>query len=102
MQLINPEEPKRFDNWIPKVECNNCARYWDNTCDGVNCGTNEVNSDKPLQGSTRLCNSFLPTRSIVIQAQIKDLQLRVKRLKRQQLFWGAIIVVHMLIDILGG
>ena len=81
-------ESKRFDEWIP-VDCNQCAKYWDSSCDGVNCPTN---SDKPLQGSTRLCNSFIATRSVVIPAQIKALQKAVK--------WLGVIMVCLYISLL--
>ena len=55
---------KRFEDW-EKVDCNECARYWDSSCDGVS------------KGSQKQCNSFLATRSIVIPHRIKKLQRRV-------------------------
>lgn len=59
---------KRFDDYMD-VDCNECERYWDNSCDGV-----------PV-GSQRVCTTFLATRKIVIPAQIKDLQIRFERLR---------------------
>ena len=59
---------KRFDDYT-EVNCNDCGRYWDNSCDGA-----------PV-GSQRVCNSFLATRSIVIPAQIKSLEKRLERLR---------------------
>lgn len=96
--MIKPEEPKRFDNWM-EVDCNECGRYWDNTCDGVKCGTN---SDKPSTGSTRLCNSFLPVRKVVIPAQIKGLEKRCERLRVYIWLNTALIVAHLLSHIFGG
>ena len=95
--MINPEEPKRFDDW-PKVDCNECARYWDNSCDGVNCNTN---SDKSSTGYTRLCNSFLATRSVVIPAKIKDLERSVKGLRKSLILADIVIIVHLLSHLMG-
>lgn len=61
-------EQKRFENW-EEVSCNDCACYWDNSCDGV------------IPPSQKLCNSFKATRKIVIPAQIKALEKRVKWLE---------------------
>ena len=96
--MINPEEPKRFEEW-PKVDCNECSRYWDNSCDGVKCNTN---SDKGLQGSTRLCNSYLPVRKVVIPAQIKTLERRCERLRGYIWLNTALIIAHLLSHIFGG
>ena len=63
------DTPKRFEDWI-EVDCNDCAHWWDNSCDGV----------KPTLNQSRMpCNSFLATRSIVIPEQIKSLQRANKR-----------------------
>ena len=55
---------KIFDDF-PTVDCNECERYYTNECDGT------------LTGSTKPCNSFLATRSILIPKQIKSLQRRI-------------------------
>lgn len=95
--MIKPEEPKRFDNWL-QVDCNECGRYWDNTCDGVKCDTN---SDKGLQGSTRLCNSYLPVRKVVIPAQIKALEKRCERLRKSNILIAIVIILHLFSHIMG-
>lgn len=59
------DTPKRFEDW-EEVDCNECVRYWDSSCDGVN------------KGSHKPCNAFLATRSIVLPAKIKALEKRVK------------------------
>jgi hypothetical protein len=59
------DTPKRFEDW-EKVDCNECARYWDSSCDGV------------TKGSEKPCNSFLATRSVVIPARLKTLEKRVR------------------------
>lgn len=56
---------KRFEDW-EKVDCNECARYWDSSCDGVS------------KGSSKPCNSYVATRSVVIPARLKVLEKRVK------------------------
>ena len=55
-----------FDEWTHEVDCNNCARYWEDSCDGV------------PEEQKRHCTSFLATRSIVIPNQIKELQIVCK------------------------
>ena len=58
---------KIFDDF-PTVDCNeceSCERWWLNQCDGVSVG------------STKPCNSFLATRSILIPKQLKSLQRRI-------------------------
>lgn len=90
-------ENRRFEDWTA-VDCNECAKYWDSSCDGVKCGTN---SDKSSTGSTRLCNSFLPTRSVVIPAQIKRLEKGLKWLAVSCLCANLAIVIHLLCRLLG-
>lgn len=62
------DAPKRFEDW-EDVDCNECERYWDSSCDGVS------------KGSYKPCNSFLATRSVVIPAKIKALEGRVRWLE---------------------
>ena len=61
-------EQKRFEEW--EVKCNECARYWDSSCDGV------CKDDK------KTCMSYVATRSVVIPAQIRTLQEDVKHLRK--------------------
>ena len=63
----NQDQPKRFEDWI-EVDCNECAMYWDSSCDGS-------------QGPQKPCNSFLPTRRVVIPGQIKALENRIHWLR---------------------
>lgn len=55
------ENNKRFEEW-EKVDCNQCARYWDSSCDGA---------DK------RICSSYIATREVIIPEQIKQLNKRI-------------------------
>lgn len=96
--MIESKEPKRFEDWVRNVDCNNCAKYWDSSCDGVKCDTN---SDKALQGSRRLCNSYLPTRSVVIPAQIQDLQWRTERLRKHLLILYGTNIIMLIAYIMG-
>lgn len=90
-------ESKRFEDW-EKVDCNECAKYWDSSCDGVKCN---ANSDKSSTGSTRLCNSFLPTRSVVIPARINELEKEVGRLTATSFFTSLTLVLYILFDLMG-
>lgn len=62
------DTPKRFAEW-EKVECNDCTRYWLDQCDGVS------------KASTKPCNSFLATRSVVIPEKLNRLESELKVIK---------------------
>jgi hypothetical protein len=80
-------DPKRFEDW-EQVDCNECARYWDSSCDGVSKG-----SEKP-------CNSYIATRDIVLPEKIKRLEIRFMWLE-----WAMIIelvLFILFITLMGG
>jgi hypothetical protein len=79
---------KRFEDW-DTVECSECARYWDSSCDGVT-------------GSQKPCNSFLATRSILIPEKLKRLEKSVKWLTTGLAFTDGVLIVYLLIHLLGG
>lgn len=81
--------PKRFDDFTGVDDCNNCAHYWDNSCDGVS------------EGSTKPCNSFLATRSVVIPSQINDLQRRIKWLSVSCALIELVVIIHLIAHIMG-
>lgn len=58
-------EQKRFGEW-EDVSCNECARYWDSSCDGVKEGTKKV------------CHCFVASRQVTIPAKLEALEKRVK------------------------
>ena len=66
---MSDKEPKRFSEWV-EVDCNECQRYWDNSCDGCK---------DTLKGSKTPCNSFLATRSVIIPLEIERLKKANKR-----------------------
>lgn len=74
----------RFDEWN-EVECNECARYWDSSCDGVS------------KGENRPCTSFLATRSVIIPLQIKKLQKVIFWLVLAEMFTALSLVLHLVI-----
>lgn len=78
-------DTKRFSDW-QEVDCNDCAHYWDSSCDGVQC---------PVNGSSKPCNSFLATRSVVIPLQIKSIVGHLKWL------YGMVILEAITIVVLG-
>lgn len=83
------ENPKRFEDW-PKVDCNDCQNYWNDTCDGV------------PQGSERSCNSYKATRSIVIPAKIKRLEERADNLRVGGILTSVCLLLHLLFNLFGG
>lgn len=74
---------KIFEDY-PDVSCNECAEYWSDTCDGT------------PKGSTRLCNSFKATRSVILPAKLERLERRLDWLIRV----SAVTAVGMVILIL--
>lgn len=81
------KETKRFENWH-EVDCNECARYWDSSCDGV-------------QALQKPCNSFLASRKVQIPEQIKALEKSVKRLRIAGVLTSIALILHLLSHILG-
>lgn len=77
------DEPKRFSEWV-EVDCNECQRYWDNSCDGCK---------DTLKGSKMPCNSFLATRSVIIPQEIKQLKKAVKGLKTAVAILSVIVLL---------
>lgn len=82
------QQSKRFQDWV-EVDCNECARYWDSSCDAV-------------QGSQRPCNSFLATRSIIIPAKIKSLEKSFKWLTIATLLLAISQIIHIVSCVVGG
>ena len=80
-------DPKRFEDWN-QVDCNECARYWDSSCDGVSKG-----SEKP-------CNSYIATRDIVLPEKIKRLETRFMWLEWAMIF--ELVLFILFITLMGG
>ena len=80
-------EQKRFEDW-KEVDCNDCARYWDSSCDGAPC-------------SQKSCNSYIATRSIVIPKQLNSLEKRTNRLRISIMLNTLLIIAHLLTHIVG-
>ena len=79
---------KRIFEDFQCVDCNECARYWDNSCDGV--------KNAP-EGSQKLCTSFLATRSVVIPAQIEALRSEITRLYVSLILLSVTVLIHYLV-----
>lgn len=73
-------DAKRFDNW-EEVDCNECARWWDSSCDGAR--------ERKMP-----CNSFLATRSVLLPEKLKDCQNAIKWLS------GMVILLTIAVAIL--
>ena len=71
--------PKIFEDW-EEIDCNECARYWDSSCDGVG------------KDSKRHCTSYLATRSVVIPLQVKALRNHIRWLYGMIVLEGITIV----------
>lgn len=83
--MENEKNKKRFEEW-EDVDCNQCERYWDNSCDGA-----------PLKGSRRACTAFSATRSVIIPLQIKRLERRLEGLTVASAIMAAAIVIIILV-----
>lgn len=77
------QSTSKFDDWseLKEADCNSCASYWDDTCEGV------------LQGSQRRCTAFKAVRSIVIPKRLKELEKRVKSLTITNLFNSVALII---------
>lgn len=85
------KECKVFGDWV-EVDCNECARYWDSSCDAT----------KTLaKGSKTPCNSFLATRSVVIPQKLKRLEKALKRQRIALVVLGVLEIIHILVYVLG-
>ena len=65
--MLLTDAPKRFEDW-EKVDCEDCAHWWDNSCDGVT-------------GKRKQCNSYLAKRVVLIPEQLKQLKKTVGNIK---------------------
>lgn len=81
-------EQKRFENW-EEVDCNDCACYWDNSCDGVK------------EGTKKPCNSFVASRKVSIPGQIKELKDKVERLRWSLVLISIVILLHLVTYLIG-
>jgi len=79
---MSEKESKRFQDWT-EVDCNQCARYWDSSCDAV-------------QGTGKPCNSYIATRNIVIPAKIERLTTVSKLLLWNTLFLDVILIFQLI------
>lgn len=79
---------KRFEDW-EEVNCNECSRYWDDSCDGVK------------KGSRKPCTSFLATRSVVIPQQLNALRKAVKWLYAYLIFEWVVAIIAGVVKLFG-
>lgn len=82
-------EQKRFENW-EEVDCNDCACYWDSSCDGVK------------EGTKKPCNSFVASRKVSIPGKIADLKKRVEALSMCLLLTDIVLLIHFIALLFGG
>ncbi len=77
---------KIFDDFYT-VDCNECANYWTDACDGV------------PKGANRSCNSFSATREVVIPKKIERLESALKSLSFAVACNSIALIVHLLFEI---
>lgn len=75
--MFNTEKEFVFDEWDEFIDCDECKRFWDDTCDGV-----------PV-GSQKACKSFLATRKVDIPLRVNFLQRDVNFLTKLMYIGGA-------------
>jgi hypothetical protein len=85
---MNEKQPKRFEDW-EEVDCNECARYWDSSCDGAK------------KGSKMPCNSFLATRSVVIPQRLERLEKAIKGQRIALLLLGLLNLILLFLEWIG-
>lgn len=84
------KDDKIFEDFTwAQADCNECARYWDSSCDGV------------TKDSRKPCNSFLATRNVVIPQQIKALESSLKWLIVGSIFTDIALIIHILSHLFG-
>mgnify|MGYP003328563371 CR=1 FL=1 len=81
-------EHKIFADFV-EVECNDCARYWDSSCDAVS------------EGVKKPCNSFLATRSVVIPNKIDELRKQIRWLYGCVIIHLGLFILHVILQGLG-
>lgn len=73
-----------------EVDCNECARYWDSSCDAVS------------KDAKKSCNSFLATRSVVIPNQIDELRKQIRWLYGCVIAHMVLFTLYVIFQGLGG
>lgn len=81
-------EPKRFEEW-KDVECDECARYWDSSCDGV------------PQDAHKPCRSFVANRRVSIEGRVNALENAVHSLRINILCTAVPLILHILFHLMG-
>lgn len=87
-----PKTSKRFDGW-DEVDCNDCAHYWDSSCDGVKTS---------VKGSQKPCNGFLASRKVDIPQKIERLRKVVRGLCLALILNSIALILISLSHLLGG
>lgn len=77
-------ESKKFPEFTDVKDCNSCASYWDDSCDGAS-------YPKP-------CNSYRACRKDDIPKQIQELNQKVKELRDHICFIHIIFCVCVILN----
>lgn len=77
-------ESKKFPEFTDVKDCNSCANYWDDSCDGAS-------YPKP-------CTSYRACRKDDIPKQIQELNQKVKELRDHICFNHIIFCVYVILN----
>ena len=75
-------EKKIFDDF-PRVDCNDCSHYWDDSCEGV------------PQGFKKRCTAFLATKRVDIPLQIKSIRTTLTWLSVSMILIAISHIIHI-------
>jgi hypothetical protein len=90
--MAETKETKIFDEY--EVDCNQCAAYWNNQCDGVSCANEGTKSRK--------CTAYEPVRRIDIPTRVDQNTKDIKSLNRVQNFILLMLALHLLTHLIFG
>lgn len=76
-------EQKIFDDF-PRVDCNDCSHYWDDSCEGVK------------KGSEKRCTAFKAVRRVSIPEEIERLRKVVKGVGWCVILTDIAIIIHLI------
>lgn len=83
------ENKKIFDDF-PRVDCEECANWWVNQCDGV------------PRGSKKRCTAFIASRRVDIPQEIARLKREVKHLTIFLYGFEILFILYMTINLIWG
>ena len=89
---MSEEKNNKIFDEFPKVDCNECERYWINQCDGIQ------------KGNQKLCKSFLATRKVNILQELEEIKEGLTDNRRSCVVLYIIMILQniLLLLVMGG